>query len=278
MRHFETKWKSGDGLDIFAQGWESVDVPSKAVLCLVHGLGEHSSRYAHVAEAFSKKGYILFGADLRGHGRSGGPRGHTPSAEAFMRDIDLLFEQAEIRYPGLPKILYGHSLGGILVLHYALKHEPRISGVIATSSGLRTALEEQPAKIWAARILGSVIPGVTLASGLEVSAISRDNKVIETYNNDPLVHDKVSLGFGKIMLETAKWTLRHSAEFPLPLLLMHGKADRIAFPSGSIDFAAPLGDKCTIMLFDSACHELHNEPEKALVFDAMTTWIAKLLK
>src|SRR5258706_13135385 len=99
MNHFEMNWKAHDGLDIFGQGWEPTTPQSKAVICLVHGHGEHISRYAHVAEAFGKEGYVLFGADLRGHGRSGGTRGHTPSAEAFMMDIDELLRQARARYP-----------------------------------------------------------------------------------------------------------------------------------------------------------------------------------
>jgi len=277
MRHFEINWKSHDGTDIFAQGWEPDTRTPKAVVCLVHGLGEHSSRYAYVAEAFNSEGYILFGADLRGHGRSGGQRGHIPSIEAVMQDIDLLFEQAQSRYPGLPLILYGHSLGGILVLHYALKRKPTIKGVIATSSGLRTALENQPAKIMAAKILGAVMPKVSLPSGLDVNAISHDKNVIENYNNDPLVHNQMSLGFGKIMLATIQWTMEHSAEFRLPLLLLHGKADAIAFPSGSIDFAASLKGECKLVLFDGAYHELHNEPEKAEVFKTMTDWMDTLL-
>jgi len=277
MQHFETNWKSNDGIDIFAQGWESENSAPKAVVCLVHGLGEHTSRYEHVAKAYSDKGYALFGADLRGHGRSGGRRGHIPSIEAVMNDIDLLLEKANDRYPGLPLILYGHSLGGILVLHYGLKRKPKIKGVIATSSGLRTALEKQPAKILAAKVLGAVIPKVTLPSGLDVNAISHDKKVIDKYINDPLVHDKVSLGFGKIMLNTAQWTLQHSARFSLPLLLLHGKADAIAFPSGSIEFAAPLKEKCMLVLFDDAYHELHNEPEQETVFNTMTNWMDSLL-
>jgi len=277
MRHFEETWKSHDGTDIFVQGWEPDEHTPQAVVCLVHGLGEHTFRYAHVAEAFGKEGYVLFGADLRGHGRSGGNRGHIPSIEAVMTDIDLLFEQAKSRYPGLPIMLYGHSLGGILVLHYALKRKPAIMGVIATSSGLRTALENQPAKIMAAKVLGTIIPKVSLPSGLDVNAISHDKSVIDKYKNDPLVHDKMSLGFGKTMLATIQWTMKHSAEFPLPLLILHGKDDAIAFPSGSIDFAASLNGKCKLVLFDGGFHELHNEPEKAQVFKTMIDWMDSLL-
>ena len=109
MKHYETTWKSKDGLEIFAQAWGPDVVQPRAVACLVHGLGEHTSRYAHVAEAFSKEGIILFGADLRGHGRSEGPRGHINSIEDFMGDIDTLFEQAHSRYTGLPLFLYGQG-------------------------------------------------------------------------------------------------------------------------------------------------------------------------
>ncbi len=273
MKHFETNWKAKDGLNIFAEGWEPTVAQPKAVVCLVHGLGEHSSRYAHVAEAFGKEGFTLFAADLRGHGRSGGARGYVSSVEDFMQDIDSLLEQARTRYPGLPLILYGHSLGGLLVLHYSLKRKPHVKGVIATGAALRSALEQQPVKIMAVRVLGSLMPKVAMPSGLETAAISRDEKVVQMYKANPLVHDKVALGFGKTMLDATQWTIEHAGEFPLPLLLMHGKADRITFSAGSAEFAAALKDKCTLILWDDAYHELHNEPEKNEVFKTMTTWM-----
>lgn len=273
MKHYETSWKANDGLDIFAQCWEPAIPQPKAVVCLVHGLGEHTSRYAHVAEAFGKDGFTLFGADLRGHGRSGGPRGHISSIEDFMQDIDVLLEQARTRYPGLPVILYGHSLGGIQVLHYSLLRKPNVKGVIATSSGLHTALEKQQVKVMMAKVLGSLIPNTAIASGLDPKSISRDEKVVQAYINDPLVHDKISLGFGKAMVGVTSWTLAHAAEFSLPLLLLHGKADVLAYPSSSMEFAASLSGKCTLVLWENAWHELHNEPEKEEVFKTMTLWM-----
>jgi acylglycerol lipase len=277
MKHFQTKWKSPDGLDIFAQGWEPETGFPSAVICLVHGLGEHSLRYSDVAEYFTRAGFVLFGADLRGHGRSGGLRGHFPSMRAVLQDIDLLIDQARKRYPKLPLILYGHSLGGVLVLHYGLKQKPDVKCVISTSPGFHTALEKQPLKVLAAKVLGSIIPSLSLPSGLDVNAISHDPKVVELYKNDPLVHNKVSFGFGKIMLEVNQWTLEHAEEFPLPLLLLHGKADQIAYPSGSLEFAAPLGDTCKLVMWENAYHELHNEPFKEEVFSTMTGWIEKHL-
>jgi alpha-beta hydrolase superfamily lysophospholipase len=278
MKHQELNWKSHDNMELFAQVWEPQVVSPRAVVCLVHGLGEHSSRYAHVADALAKEGFVLFSFDLRGHGRSGGARGHMNSIDDFMQDISLLLEQARTRYPGLPVFLYGHSLGGILVLHYGLKHKPNVKGVIATSPGLHTALEKQPVKILLANVLGALMPTSTLPSGLDPKAISRDNTVVETYMNDPLVHDKISLGFGKIMLGVTKWTLENAGKFPVPLLLLHGKGDEIAFYSSSTEFAAPLQDRATLVLWDGAYHELHNEPEKAEVFKTMMMWMDARLR
>lgn len=278
MKHFEMNWKAHDNLEIFAQAWEPTMPQPKAVVCLVHGLGEHTSRYAHVAEALGKQGFALFGADLRGHGRSGGARGHISSIEDFMQDIDLSLAQARIRYPGLPIILYGHSLGGIQVLHYGLTRKPDVKGVIATSSGLHTALEKQYLKVLMAKILGALIPNTSIASGLDPKSISRDEKVVQAYINDPLVHDKISLGFGKVMVGVTSWTLAHADEFTLPLLLLHGKADSLAFPSSSTEFAASLKEKCTLVLWDDAYHELHNEFEKEEVFKTMTLWMDARLR
>ncbi len=273
MKHTESHWQAKDGLTLFAQSWEPQAVQTKAVVCLVHGVGEHSGRYRHLAEALGAGGFAFFAFDLRGHGRSQGARGHISSIEDFLGDIDLLLEKARAQYPGLPLILYGHSLGGILVLHYSLKRKPEVKGVVAASSGLRTALEKQPAKVMLARALGFLFPTVAIPSGLEAEAISRDSAVVQAYRADPLVHDKMTLGFGREMLGVVSWTLEHAAEFPLPLLLMHGKADRIAFPEGSSEFAAAAKEKSTLVLWDDAYHELHNEPEKAEVFKTMMIWM-----
>ena len=273
MKHTEMSWKARDGLDIFTQCWEPVMPSPKAVVCLVHGHGEHTSRYTHVAKAFGKEGYVLLGADLRGHGRSGGARGHVSSIEDFMQDIDVLLEQAHTYYPSMPIILYGHSVGGVLVLYYGLTRKPEVKGVVATSSAMHTAVEQQKIKVFMAKVLGSLMPNTILATELDTKDLSHDDKVVQAYINDPLVHGKASLGFGKAMLTTSAWTLEHAGEFTLPLLLMHGKADGIAFPSSSIEFASPLKEKCTLVLWDGAYHELHNEPEKGEVLKTMTIWM-----
>jgi alpha-beta hydrolase superfamily lysophospholipase len=129
-----------------------------------------------------------------------------------------------------------------------------------------------------AKILGSLFPTATIASGLDARAISRDPAEVQKYMQDPLVHDKATLGFGKLMIAVNQWTLANAANFPLPLLLMHGKSDTIAFSSSSIEFAGALKDRCTLVLWDGAYHELQNDLEKTEAFKTMMMWMDARLR
>ena len=134
MKHIEFKLETADNLELFARKWLP-DSEALAVICLIHGKGEHSGRYLNAASTLTDAGYILLTFDLRGHGKSQGRRGFSPSYEALMDDISLLLNEAVNRFPNLPHFLYGHSLGGNLVLNYALRRKCRLSGVIASSIG-----------------------------------------------------------------------------------------------------------------------------------------------
>jgi alpha-beta hydrolase superfamily lysophospholipase len=146
MKHTEFKLKTFDGLSLFAQNWQPED-RTRAVVCLVHGIGEYSGRYVHVADRLTQAGYAIFTFDLRGHGKSEGLRGHIPSYEAIMQDISFLLETANKKYPQLPVFLCGHSLGGNLVLNYVLRRQPHLKGVIATAPWLHLAFEPPASKI-----------------------------------------------------------------------------------------------------------------------------------
>lgn len=281
MRAFESKWAGTDGIPFQVQGWEPDNRSPKALVALLHGLGEHTGRYAHVAQALTDAGYALFGFDLRGHGRSGGARGHTPSLEAYIQDIRQFFKYLVTRYPEIPHFLYGHSLGGFLSIVYALQYRNGLKGVIITGAALRSALQEQKAKIAMIKLLGTLAPTVTIPSGLETSALSRDLDVVNAYISDPLVHNKTSLGFGKAALKAIDLCFTRARDLTPPLLIMHGEADRLAYPSGSEDFASlacVTNRDVTLKLWDGMYHEIHNEPEKAEVFQFMIEWLDNHLK
>lgn len=274
MQHIEFTQQAPDSIPLYFQGWQP-DSPPRAVVCLVHGLGEHSGRYVHVAAALNAAGYSLLGFDLRGHGKSGGPRGHTPTYDTLMDDIGRLLDEATRRYPGKPQFLYGHSLGGNLVLNYALRRKPAIAGVISTSPGLRVANPLPPLQVALAKVMNKLQPGMQMANGLALDGLARDPEVIRAYTNDPLVHNKISVRLAMGMLDAGEWALAHAAEFPVPLLLAHGTADRLTSAPASQEFAAKVRGDCTLKLWEGFYHETHNEPEKAEVLAFMIDWLQK---
>lgn len=274
MKTFEWEWKSFDSLMMHSKGWAPEKKP-KAIVCLVHGHGEHIGRYEHVGAAFTDAGYVLLGFDLRGHGKSGGQRGHSPSFEAFLRDIDEFIRETQSRYPDAPRFLYGHSLGGLLTLSYALNRKKLdVRGLIVTSPGLRTALHEQKAKVAIAKLLGQLTPTVTLASGLSTEHLSRDPQVVKAYVNDPLVHDKMTLGFGRAALQVTSSIFEQAGRLSVPMLLAYCSGDQLTYPRGSEEFAglAPKG-LVTLKKFEGLYHEPHNEPEKAEVLKTYIQWL-----
>ncbi|MGA2490994.1 MAG: lysophospholipase [Anaerolineales bacterium] len=274
MEISEWTWKSFDGLDMYACAWTPQGLP-KAVILLVHGLGEHVGRYDHVAAALTEKGYAMLGFDLRGHGKSGGPRGHTPSSEAFMRDIDSMVKQAKVRYPGIRQFMYGLSMGGNLVLNYILDRQPALAGAVVSAPGLRSPILDQKNKAIFAKVLGVLLPSFTIPSGLDANMLSRVPEVVDRYKQDPLVHDRVSLGLAKSQLEMVPWIFKHAGDLNIPLLVMHGTEDKIVYIQGSREFARKAGDKVTLKIWDGMYHEIHNEPEQEQVLAYMLDWLGK---
>jgi acylglycerol lipase len=276
VKRFEDELQDRDGISFFIQGWEPENSEPKALVALIHGLGEHTARYAHVGQALTDASYALAGFDLRGHGRSGGARGHTPSLEAYMQDIQKFFDLMYQRYPAIPHFLYGHSLGGLLALAYAIQYGSHLRGVMVTGAGLRDSLQKQKAKLALVRLLAPILPNFAMPSGLNILTLSRDPEIVEAYRNDPLVHYSITLGWGRAGLQAVELCFARAAEFPVPLLMMHGKADQLTYPSGSEEFAklvSAAGQDVTLKLWNDLYHEIHNEPEKEEVFKFMTGWL-----
>ena len=272
MKHFEWTWYTADKTRLYAQSWRP-DGAAVGVVCLVHGLGEHSSRYAHVAAALSEAGYVTLTFDQRGHGKSQGPRGDAASYDQQMDDIKRLLDEAGERYPALPRFLYGHSMGGNLVLNYPLRRGPQIQGVIATGPWLRAAFDPPAWRVRAGRFLHKVRPALPQPSGIDITAVSRDPAVVQAYRDNRLIHDKISLRVYFSGFDAGLWALERAAEFSLPLLLMHGGADRLTSAAASREFAAKIRDGCTYKEWDGLFHEIHNEPEQQQVFAYMIDWL-----
>jgi alpha-beta hydrolase superfamily lysophospholipase len=276
METFEWKWKSRDGLEMYARGWKP-ETP-RAVVVLVHGLGEHVNRYPHVAEALAQAGYAMQGFDERGHGQSGGARGHTPAYEYLLNDITDFIADAQKRYPGLPVFLYGHSMGGNQVINYVLRTpNNKLKGVIATGPWLRLAFEPPAMQVTLGKLMNNLYPAFSQANGLDQSALSSDPAVVKAYATDPLVHEKITARLFVSMYTNGLWALEHAADLKIPLLLMHGNADRVSSAKASAEFAQKAGKIVTLHLWDGFYHEVHNEPGQAEVLKAMVDWLGQHL-
>lgn len=270
----EWKWKSRDGLQLYARSWTPEEQP-KAVVCLIHGHGEHVTRYDHVGVAYAAAGYAMQGFDLRGHGQSEGPRGYTPSYEALLADINDFLADARQRYPGLPVFLHGHSMGGNQVLNYCLLNpNTGLRGAIVTSPWLQLVSKPNPLLSFMVKVLNVVYPTYTQASGLDQNTISRDPAEVKKYATDPLVHDRITARLYTVMENHALYALEHANELKVPVLLMHGTADGLSSYNGSKEFAKKAGSILTLRLWDGLYHETQNEPEKVEVIRTMTDWVA----
>jgi alpha-beta hydrolase superfamily lysophospholipase len=272
VEHFEVNWYTQDNLHIYAQGWQAPI--TKAVICLVHGLGEHSGRYGGLAGALGLAGYSLLTFDLRGHGRSEGRRGHIYAYERLMEDIDHLLDQAARRFAGQPRFLYGHSMGGNLALNYVLRRKPKLAGVIVTAPWLQLVSPPPALQVHLLRWLDRLWPSLLLSNRLDPQTLSRDLTVVRAYQQDPLVHDRISIRSFHQICEAGAWAMAQAARFPLPLLLIHGSADRLTSPAASRQFAAKAAS-CTFKLWESFYHEPHHEPEQQELFTFMINWLQR---
>ena len=263
--------KTEDGLSLYGRLWKPGHDPT-GVVCIVHGLGEHSGRYEHLSEYLTGQGYAVTTVDMRGHGRSEGRRGHISSYEALMRDISLLLAETGGRFPDRPIFLFGQSMGGNLVINYALRREAGIAGAIASSPMLRTAFQPPYWKTFIGKYLRPILPLLPLYNEVRAEDLPRDPDVVHAYKNDPLVHDRLTLRFYDVLL-AGEWAIRHAAELTVPTLIMHGDRDRVTSLEASREFSTGAGDICTLKVWEGFYHEIHNEPDKERAFDYLIEWL-----
>ncbi|RCK74213.1 MAG: Lysophospholipase [Anaerolineae bacterium] len=275
MNETTFNFQTFDGQNLFGRAWYPSE-RAQAVVGLIHGLGEHSGRYTHVAEWFGKERIALIAFDLRGHGRSEGKRGDAPSFESYMRDLDAFQQQIEARFDKTPCFYYGHSMGGLLMLNYLIRRQPKILGAISSAAGLHTPLTQQKLKLALVQTLSRWTPKLAIPSGLDANAISRDQNVVQRYRADPLVHGLVTLRMAQATIPAIDFVFQHADQIGVPLLILHGTADQLTFSSGSEELARKV-PKGKLILFEGLAHELHNEPEKETVFQTELKWMMDLI-
>jgi acylglycerol lipase len=260
------------GLRIFTQSWLPDGEPSAAVV-LAHGAGEHSGRYAHVAQRLTGEGLALHALDHRGHGHSEGRRAYIDRTRNLVADLDQVVVLTRERHPGVPLFLLGHSMGGWLALAYALEHQDRLDGLLLSAPV--AALEAASA---ATRLIGKVLSAALPQLGLyavDPSLVSRDPEVVRAYETDPLVHHgRLPARTIGELASTVEGFPARVPEIELPLLVMHGTGDRIVPPAASlmVHDGARSEDK-QLEMYEGLYHEILNEPEQQQVMDDLVAWI-----
>lgn len=261
-----------DGTSLYGREWPVKD--PKSVICLIHGLGEHIGRYEHVAEFLNANQVSLFGLDLRGHGQSEGKRGHTPSHEMLLNDVEELLMYARAEYNDLPIFLYGHSLGGNIVANYILqKNTNELQGVIISSPWLELAEEPADWQLKLAKFFSNVVPSLTQSNRLNVGDLTNDDEINLAYKNDPLVHDRISTRMFISCYRQGLWALENAPKNKLPLLVFHGSEDAITSSHATQAFAKNAADEVTYKLWEGTKHEPHNDMDKKEVLRTMSEWI-----
>jgi alpha-beta hydrolase superfamily lysophospholipase len=265
---------ASDGDNIALQEWPLPEgVRPRGAVVLVHGLGEHAGRYDHVARRLNSWGFAVRGYDQYGHGESGGPRGGLPNDERLLEDLADVVDATRIRLSdGVPLILLGHSMGGLVVGRFvALKRRP-VDALVMSSPALDPGLNAVQKLLLA--IVPKVAPDLRVGNGLNADYISHDPATIAAYRADPLVHDRISGRLAKFIADGGPATVARAAQWTVPTLLMYAGGDRLVNPAGSRAFAAAAPKAVvTSHCFEEHYHELFNELEREPVFAMLESWL-----
>lgn len=273
MKHIEGNFKGVRNLDIYYQGWlPEADV--KAVLLLVHGLGEHSGRYMNVVDHFVPLGYAVYGLDHIGHGKSGGEREMVDSFDDFTETLAIFYKLVADFQAGKPIFILGHSLGGLITSNYLLDHQDDFKGAIISGPAVKVGDDISQLTITMGKILSKIAPKAGLIA-LDVDSISRDPDVVDAYVNDPLVfHGKTPARLAAEMLSAMIRVNAEASKIRLPIIIVHGAADSMADPDGSQNLYDQASSKVkTLKIYDGLYHEVFNEPERVQVLKDVEEWL-----
>ena len=271
---------AGDGENIAIHDWPLPDVwPDQAIkgtVIIVHGLGDHAFRYAHVANFFNEQGYHVRAYDQYGHGESGGSRGRIPSEMRLVDDLaDVVDDTHRNMRAGQQLILVGHSMGGVVVASFARQQMRPVDAIVLSSPALDPGLT--PIQKFLLSTLPRFAPNLRVDNGLKVDKLCRDPIVVQAYQSDAFVHRKVSGRLARFIAEEGARIIAAAPQWQTPTLLLYAGADELVSPAGSRAFAqAAPKQHVQSHCFEAMYHEIFNDPEKAQVMDAMAAWIKRL--
>ncbi|MEP7131018.1 MAG: lysophospholipase [Sphingomicrobium sp.] len=265
------QWLEGKGGRIFTRHWEPDSAP-RASLVLCHGVNSHSGQYVRAAETFASRGFAVTALDLRGRGKSDGERFYIDSIDDYVSHLSQAIELARSKHPELPLYLLGHSAGGVTSVTYALDHQDQIDGLICESFAFRVYAPDVALKLLEGA--SHIIPHVHVLK-LPMEAFSRDPEWVAQLKADPLTHEESQpVETVAAFARAGERFEREFARITLPVLILHGTADKATRPDGSQQFFDEAGsaDK-TLKLYDGHYDDLLNDLGREQVFDDIIGWM-----
>lgn len=267
-------FRTTDNLSLFARTFRPPDTSPRAVLHIAHGMFEHSGRFREVGTFMAQQGILCRAYDQRGHGQSEGQRGDTPSYAHLISDLECFFELGYQAYPELPHFLLGHSMGGNLVLNFAVRKKPPVAGVIASAPWLSLAFRPEAWKMHLGKVIAQLWPSFTQQTEMQLSAITRDSEQIKAYQRDTLMHTSISARFFLEATKAAHWVMKQAGRFPVPLYLYHGTSDYVTSLPESRRFAAEVPDHLlTFEELNGMYHDIFHDLGRSEVYQKMLHWL-----
>jgi acylglycerol lipase len=272
--HAEGQFQTKDGLHLFRQSWRPEQGKPRAVLVVVHGLRDHSTRYAELALAMAEKGFAVHAFDLRGHGHSEGIRAWVDPFEQYLEDLNLFLRAVAKEEHGLPLFLFGHSMGGAIVTLDVLTHRPPIAGLVLSAGALTRGKNVSGFLAASTKAVSVLLPHLDALS-LDPAKFSRDPAVVRENKTDPLIfQDPAPARTAAGLLGALKEISGRRGELTAPLLALHGTADEVTDPDGSRALIAEARSKDkTLKLYEGFVHDLLHEPEKTQVLAEVVGWL-----
>ena len=274
MKHTEGTFKGSKGHNLYYQCWLP-DIKPKAVLLVVPGLAEHSGRYTNLVNYFVPRAYAVYSLDTQGHGKSEGVRCYVNKFSDYVDDLKIFSDMVHSKQSDRKIFLTGHSMGSTIALAYVVQHQRDLAGLIISGTALKPGSSIPTVLKAVVRLISLLFPkmGVTV---LDATAISQDKGVVDAYIHDPLVYrGKLPARFGAEMVKTLNRLPSQIPQIVLPIIIMHGTADRLCNPEGSQMLYDLVGssDK-TLKLYQGFYHEVFNEPEHEKVMADVETWLS----
>ena len=265
--------RSADGETLALREWLDTPAPPRALVHLTHGLGEHAGRYAHVARRLNALGFAVRAHDHFGHGLSSGARGGLPHAGRLLDDLAMVVDDGRSAYPGVPLVLLGHSMGGLVAASFVARGVRPTDALVLSSPALSPALSGAQKGLIA--VLSRIAPNLRVGNGLDANDLSHDPAVAPAYKDDPLNHDRIGARLARFLADEGARVMQAAPRWPVPTLLLYAGADRLVRPEGSRDFAAAAAPSAMVRAvpFERHFHELFNELEAQPVFDALEAWL-----